>query len=308
MKTRIGFCFLLVVMLLLQASLWAQSQTTLLATTDLDCTWKLDGASQGTLQADDSKVVSLSLGKHLVQATSADGLDKWRAVITVTQAGQELVEIKLKEARQMRMAAAPPAPQPEAPPSQPAIETAAQPAAQPTPQPAVQPAVQPAGQPAAQPAAQPTPQPAAQPTPQPAVQPTPQPAVQPVVERAAPAKTQPTQDLTWTDPATHLMWTGKDNGKNLTWEDASHYCSALKLEGYSNWRLPTVNELAGIYDETQDVNGFHVKGAIRVTGWEWSSEARDANDHQLFTFHDVKKELVLIAFSRRALCVRLAGQ
>ena len=284
MKTRIGFCFLLVVMLLLQASLWAQSQTTLLATTDLDCTWKLDGASQGTLQADDSKVVSLSLGKHLVQATSADGLDKWRAVITVTQAGQELVEIKLKEARQMRMAAAQPAPQPEAPPSQPAIETAAQPAAQPTPQPAVQPAVQPAAQPAAQP------------------------AVQPVVERAAPAKTQPTQDLTWTDPATHLMWTGKDNGKNLTWEDASHYCSALKLEGYSNWRLPTVNELAGIYDETQDVNGFHVKGAIRVTGWEWSSEARDANDHQLFTFHDVKKELVLIAFSRRALCVRLAGQ
>jgi hypothetical protein len=278
-KTRFGFCFLLLAMLLVQPQLWAQSAPTLLATTDLDCTWKLDGASQGTLKADDSKVVPLSLGKHLVQATSADGQDKWRAVITITQAGQELVEIKLKEAHQKRMAE-----------TQPALPSSSQPALQPAPQPAAQP-VAPPSQPAVEIAAQPTPQPAAQ----------------PAVEPAAP-KTQPTQDLTWTDPATHLMWAGKDNGKNLTWEEASHYCSALTLEGYSNWRLPTVNELAGIYDVTQDVGGWHVKGGIRVTGWEWSSEARDAYDHQLFTFHDVKKEPVLIAFSRRALCVRLASQ
>ena len=123
-KTRIGFCFLLVAMLLLQAPLWAQPETTLLATTDLDCTWKLDGTSQGALKADDSKVVHLSLGKHLVQATSADGLDKWRAVITITQAGQELVEIKLKEAHRMRMAEAQPTPPPA---SQPAPQPAAQP-------------------------------------------------------------------------------------------------------------------------------------------------------------------------------------
>ncbi len=234
MKTRTAFLFLLIAVLLVQAPLWAQSDTTLLATTDLDCTWKLDGKVQGNLKADDSVVVPISLGKHLVQATSTDGLDKWRTVVTVTQAGQEMVDIKLKEARQRRVA-----------------ET------------------------------------------------------EPATQRTAPPTTQPTDAPTWTDPATGLMWAGKDNGSNVTWNEAQTYCSDLRLAGYSKWRLPTIDELAGIYDETQDVNDWHIKGGIRISGWEWTnSAANSSGEHQLFTFHGTKKESVLVVFNRRALCVR----
>jgi hypothetical protein len=129
-----------------------------------------------------------------------------------------------------------------------------------------------------------------------------QPTAQPTA--VAPKSQPPTEDPTWTDPATHLMWAAKDNGKSVTWPEARSYCGRLNLAGYSNWRLPTVDELAGIYDETRDVNGWHIKGGIRVSGWEWSSEARGSSEHQLFTFHNVKNEPIRVAFSRRALCVR----
>lgn len=246
MKTRIGFLFLLMAVLLVQGRLWAQSGTTLLATTDLDCTWKLDGQPQGNLKADDSAVLPISLGKHLIQATSTDGLDKWRAVVTVKQAGQEMVDIKLKEAHQRRVA-----------------ET----------------------------------------------EPTTPPTTEPATERTARPKTQPTEDPTWTDPATGLMWAGKDNGSNLTWNQADSYCSNLRLAGYSKWRLPTIDELAGIYDETQDVDDWHIKGGIRVSGWEWTNSAANSSGaHRLFTFHSTKKESVLVVYARRALCVRRAGE
>jgi outer membrane biosynthesis protein TonB len=286
-KTRICFWFLLAAVLLPQ--LWAQSSPTLLATTDLDCTWKLDGKVQGALKADDATVISLSLGKHLVQATSTDGLDQWRAVVTVTQAGQEMVEIKLKDAHQKRIVETQPAVQPTPPPAQP-------PAAQPVPEPA---------QPIAEPVTPPTPQPE---TEQAKTGPTFKPAAQPTALQPTQPATPPNEDLTWTDPATRLMWTATDNGKNVTWEKANSYCGALKLADYSNWRLPTINELAGIYDESQNVNGFHVKGGIRVTGWEWSSEAQGDAGHRLFTFHNVKNETLRVAYSRRALCVRASGE
>lgn len=277
MKTRTGFLFLLTALLLLQPRLWAQSTATLLATTDLDCTWKLDGKPQGTLKTDDATVIPLSLGKHLVQATSTDGLVQWRDVVTVTQSAQEMVEIKLKEAHQKRIAESQP-PAPATPP------TAAQPVP-PPPEPA-------------------TPQPS---TPQPVTQPTEQPMAPPAAVQATQPNTKPSEDPTWTDPSTRLMWAAQDNGKNVTWPQANEYCSHLQLAGYSNWRLPSVNELAGIYDETQNVNGWFIKGGIRVTGGEWSNEAH-GSDHQLFTFHNVKKDPIRVIYSRRALCVRPSEQ
>ncbi len=255
MKTRFGFLFLLAALFLVQATLWAQSDTTLLATTDLDCTWKLDGKPQGNLKADDSIVIPVSLGKHLVQAVSADGQVKFRSVVNIKQAGQEMVEIKLKEPQQRQSAK---------------TEPAAEPTAQPTAQPA---ATQPA-----------------------------QPAAQSKIERVV---MKPTEDPTWTDPATGLMWAGKDNGSNLTWAEANSYCSSLKIAGYTNWKLPSINEFSGIYDETLDVNNAHIKGGIRVTGLEWTSNAPNSSgEHQLFNFVASKKGAFFVVYSKRALCVR----
>jgi len=38
----------------------------------------------------------------------------------------------------------------------------------------------------------------------------------------------------------HIKWTG------LKWQEASDYCSALKIGGLLGWRLPTADEVKGI--------------------------------------------------------------
>jgi hypothetical protein len=96
------------------------------------------------------------------------------------------------------------------------------------------------------------------------------------LDRTAPGTTA--LDTTWTDPATGLTWAGKDNGLDVNWHQASAYCSNLKLSGLSGWRLPSVEELQGIFDPSvargkwdAAVWQVHAKGNLKVSGWSWSS-------------------------------------
>jgi hypothetical protein len=50
------------------------------------------------------------------------------------------------------------------------------------------------------------------------------------------------------DPQASLMWTIQDNGKNINWHEANEYAKQLRLGGYSDWRLPTIEELEKLYD------------------------------------------------------------
>jgi hypothetical protein len=86
----------------------------------------------------------------------------------------------------------------------------------------------------------------------------------------------------WVDPATRLMWAGKDNGKDVSWRQAMKYCHALRLDRYSDWRLANLAELQGIYDKAVEAPGlagdtrsieassWHVKGNLFLTGDQWS--------------------------------------
>ncbi len=105
----------------------------------------------------------------------------------------------------------------------------------------------------------------------------------------APTKDDGAQDNqvhdTWTDPSTGLMWAGRDNGKDVNWHKAMHYCRDLRLAGYSDWRLPGLADLERIYDKTANAPGrvghgtgrpssWHVKGNLFLTGYPWSSTNR----------------------------------
>jgi hypothetical protein len=140
-----------------------------------------------------------------------------------------------------------------------------------------------------------------------------------------PASADAALGLTWTDPSTGLMWAGKDNGSDVGWTEADAYCSKLQLGGYKGWRLPTLDELQGIYDPTISVrtkfdNGVtyyvHAKGNLKLTGWHWSSVQGDAPGKPwqvawMFNFGINEPRGVFplgFDYSMRALCVRRSGE
>ena len=133
----------------------------------------------------------------------------------------------------------------------------------------------------------------------------------------------------WLDPATGLIWAGKDNGQAVTWHKAVSYCSNLRLAGYSGWRLATLDELASLVDkstpppervgniETFYINvGRHVRGNLSLTGDPWSSN-REKNrfghpygDGWFFDFVNSKPsgDLPYFRNTKYALCVRRSGE
>ena len=79
---------------------------------------------------------------------------------------------------------------------------------------------------------------------------------------------------TVTDNQTGLMWAAQDNGSPINWMDANAYCRAYKGGGYADWRMPTLEELAGLY-EPQEKNrrGYHLSKEIETTAAScWASE------------------------------------
>lgn len=50
------------------------------------------------------------------------------------------------------------------------------------------------------------------------------------------------------DTESGLMWASKDNGEDITWNDAQKYCEDYQSGGYQDWRMPKTDELATLYD------------------------------------------------------------
>ncbi|MGO9318782.1 MAG: TonB family protein [Terracidiphilus sp.] len=116
--------------------------------------------------------------------------------------------------------------------------------------------------------------------------------------------------LAWTDPATGLMWAKKDNGSNVNWQQATEYCRNLQLAGHSDWRLPAIGELQGIYDPKADVASWHVKGNLQLTGWQWSSSPGNASGEAFYLFFsdgERGSDPFRKNYDKRALCVRGSG-
>ena len=86
------------------------------------------------------------------------------------------------------------------------------------------------------------------------------------------------------DTRTNLMWAAKDNGSNISWQDAKSYCENYRGGGHTDWRMPTQDELVGLYDNTiTNTNppangcngGYHLTNLIHLTCCcPWASETR----------------------------------
>ena len=85
------------------------------------------------------------------------------------------------------------------------------------------------------------------------------------------------------DTSTNLMWAAKDNDGNINWANAKSYCENYRGGGYTDWRMPTQDELAGLYDDAKTYTcgagyGVHLTELIQLsTGFFWASETRDSD-------------------------------
>ena len=50
----------------------------------------------------------------------------------------------------------------------------------------------------------------------------------------------------WTDPNSGLTWQNPSVGEMMDWASATQYCADLDLSGYTDWRLPTIDDLRSL--------------------------------------------------------------
>ena len=81
-------------------------------------------------------------------------------------------------------------------------------------------------------------------------------------------------DGTVTDTRTGLMWAARDNGSLVNWRAARSYIQMYRGGGYTDWRMPTLEELTSLYDPNQrNKHGYHITNLIDVSAAScWASE------------------------------------
>jgi hypothetical protein len=110
-------------------------------------------------------------------------------------------------------------------------------------------------------------------------------------------------DGTVLDTKTNLMWAARDNGIPLSWPKAKDYSGSYHGGGYTDWRLPTPDELKGLYDKDktlksrcqaavdelgQAADEVHVGDLIHLSCTrEWTSQERSDKPGSvtIFDFH-----------------------
>jgi hypothetical protein len=85
------------------------------------------------------------------------------------------------------------------------------------------------------------------------------------------------------DTRTNLMWAAKDNYSDINWANAKSYCENYRGGGYKDWRMSTLDELAGLHDVDKSYSIFlgvvatdvFLTKLIQLSFYQvWASETR----------------------------------
>lgn len=107
-----------------------------------------------------------------------------------------------------------------------------------------------------------------------------------------------------------LIWAAADNGLDVDWYDADDYCRELELGDWTDWRLPTIDELEGLHDRRSEAT-YKLPAAVRLTGCcPWSSTRSGESSAWNFSFRYRKRfsGSMNYSYALRALCVRAAAE
>ncbi|HEY1948680.1 MAG TPA: DUF1566 domain-containing protein [Bryobacteraceae bacterium] len=111
----------------------------------------------------------------------------------------------------------------------------------------------------------------------------------------------------WLDPDTRQMWTVADSGSGVSLSQAKRYCQESTIGGFNNWTLPTIDDLQRLFGGAGDERGYHVRGPLKLTGWQWSATPGNQDgEGWTLDFGDGGRASVAAGDSglNRALCVR----
>ncbi|MCP4698054.1 MAG: DUF1566 domain-containing protein, partial [Gammaproteobacteria bacterium] len=83
-------------------------------------------------------------------------------------------------------------------------------------------------------------------------------------------------DTVVTDAFTGLMWQQENDSISRSLSNATTYCQNLALAGYSDWRLPSIYELAGLPDYSRYNPAVDSSSFLNVKEWYWSGDGNAA--------------------------------
>ncbi len=105
---------------------------------------------------------------------------------------------------------------------------------------------------------------------------------------------------TVTDNRTKLIWQKKDDNSTRNWKSAISYCKDLSLAGKKDWRLPVIDDLESIVEETAQhpaINRAYFPNINTTFSYYWSSSTytHDTNNAWIVYFyygsvHSYKKD------------------
>ena len=78
-------------------------------------------------------------------------------------------------------------------------------------------------------------------------------------------------DGTVTDTSTGLMWQQATAPNTYDWYKAISYCESLSFAGYTDWRLPTIDEIKSLLDTRWLPTIDHSYFPDTAASWYWSS-------------------------------------
>ena len=111
------------------------------------------------------------------------------------------------------------------------------------------------------------------------------------------------------DPSTNLMWEDTKHAQDgpVTYLEAEAYCTALKIGGHDDWRVPTLRELLTIVDYTRyepaTLKEFSHVDQDKLY-WSNTPYASKSTEFWGIVFGDGDVDNAVAIYDRRVRCVR----
>lgn len=109
-----------------------------------------------------------------------------------------------------------------------------------------------------------------------------------------------------------LQWRQRDNGRDVSWQEAREYCDGLGVAGGA-WQLPTASELLSLYDPTDSATASCGGSTCKVSAlfelsspYSWTNNEAGGESAWYVSLEHGRQfaDSVRVLSSYRALCVR----